>query len=267
MPQTIKIATWNVNSIRIRLELLEKLTKEEAPDVICLQETKAKNEDFPENEVKAMGYQYVAYNGMPSYNGVAILSKIPLEKVRVQNWVGKDDCRHIIAEVNGVEIHSLYVPAGGDEPDPVINIKFAHKLTFLDDISEWSEQNKEELSKKKMVFCGDFNIAPLENDVWSHKSLLKVVSHTPVEVGRLNRMQKSLDWVDVARYYNPDDKLYTWWSYRSPDWKKNNRGRRLDHVWVTPNMKEDLVSFKILSHARDWDKPSDHVPVICELKI
>ena len=118
-----------------------------------------------------------------------------------------------------------------------------------------------------MVFCGDFNIAPLENDVWSHKSLLKVVSHTPVEVGRLNRMQKSLDWVDVARYYNPDDKLYTWWSYRSPDWKKNNRGRRLDHVWVTPNMKEDLVSFKILSHARDWDKPSDHVPVICELKI
>jgi exodeoxyribonuclease-3 len=266
----MKIITWNINSVRLRLPLLEEIANTYSPDVICLQETKAKNEDFPLDGVKNIGFPYVAFEGIPSYNGVAILSKFPISNIRVKNWVGKKDARHIIATIKGVDIHSLYIPAGGDEPDPEINIKFAHKLAFIDDISEYLEINKasNSLENDKNIICGDFNIAPLENDVWSHKQLLKVVCHTPIEIMRLERFYKSLDWVDAVRKFIPaSQKLYSWWSYRARDWKKSNRGRRLDHVWVTPNLENNLVSARVLEDVRSAEKPSDHAPVEIEIDL
>lgn len=265
---SFKLATWNVNSIRIRLDLLKKLVAAENPDIICLQEVKAKEEDFPFDEVRLMGYPHIALYGMPGYNGVAILSKTVLNSVEKLDWVGKTDARHIKALVfDDIEINNIYIPAGGDIPDPIINLSFAHKLTFMDDIAEWYELHKTELSGRKMLLCGDFNVAPRENDVWSHKQMLKIISHTSVEVDRLNRMLKSLDFVDVLRELYPEpEKIYSWWSYRNPNWETNNKGRRLDHIWTTPNLKERIIGAHILKEARSWERPSDHVPVIIEIK-
>ena len=243
---TFKLATWNVNSIRIRLELLKKLIEAENPDIICLQEVKAKEEDFPFADIRAMGYPEIALYGMAGYNGVAILAKTPLKSPEKLNWVGKTDARHIKAYVfDDIEINNIYIPAGGDIPDPIVNLSFAHKLTFMDDIAEYYELHKSELASKKMLLCGDFNVAPCENDVWNHKQMLKIVSHTPIEVQRLTRLRNSLDLVDVVRKLYPEpEKIYTWWSYRNPNWATNNKGRRLDHVWVSPNLSERPITFR-----------------------
>lgn len=261
----MKLVTWNINSVRLRLPLVKKLTEEIAPDIVCLQETKCPDEHFPLDDLKAMGYEHIAFHGMKSYNGVAILSKLPMDAHEVHHRVGREDCRHIAATINGFELHNLYIPAGGDEPDPVANGKFAHKLDFVDEMTGWFADRY--TSDQKLIAVGDFNIAPYEHDVWSHKQLLKVVSHTPPETERLDKMKRSLGWSDVARDFVPEDeKCYTWWSYRNRDWKKSNRGRRLDHIWVTPPLKDQVSSFDIMTHARDWEKPSDHVPVIIDLK-
>lgn len=264
----MKIISWNLNSIRSRLEILKSLAETTDADVIALQETKAQDKDFPFDFIREeLGYEHIANLGMKAYNGVAILSKKPFDKVEERNWVGKEDCRNIVVQIGDVEVNNIYVPAGGDEPDAEINLKFAHKLAFLDDISEWFEQRKAEYSDKKIVFCGDFNIAPMENDVWSHKQLLKVVSHTPIEVERFARLQKSLDWTSVARMFIPEDeKAYSWWSYRAKDWKKSNRGRLLDHFLITPSLKNSVQSYKCLDDFRSLVKPSDHAPIIMEIK-
>lgn len=264
-----KLITWNVNSIRIRMELLRRLVEIENPDIICLQEVKAKKEDFPFEDIKVLGFPHIALYGMPGYNGVAILSKHELREIEEKNWVGKTDARHIkVCVFDDIEIHNIYIPAGGDIPDAIVNLSFAHKLTFMDDISEYLEQRKNEYKDRKILFCGDFNVAPCECDVWSHKHLLKIISHTPVEVERLNRLLNSLNFVDVAREFHPEpEKIFSWWSYRNPNWQTNDKGRRLDHIWVTPNLKERVVAYKILKEARTWERPSDHVPVIVEIKL
>lgn len=265
---TFKLVTWNVNSIRIRLELLKQLTELENPDIICLQEVKAKEEDFPFDEVRALGYQNIALYGMPGYNGVVILGKCGLENPCRMDWVGKKDARHIKVSVfDDIEINNIYIPAGGDIPDPIENLSFAHKLTFMDDMAEYFEQHRAELADKKMLLCGDFNVAPYENDVWSHKQMLKIISHTPIEVERLNRLKASLDFVDIAREFHPEpEKIYSWWSYRNPNWQTNDKGRRLDHIWVTPNLKERIKSYRVLRDVRAWERPSDHVPVVVEIE-
>jgi exodeoxyribonuclease-3 len=118
------------------------------------------------------------------------------------------------------------------------------------------------------MLVGDVNIAPLENDVWSHKQLLDVVSHTPAETERLARAMAAFEWTDVTRsFVPPAEKVFTWWSYRNQDWKKSDRGRRLDHMWVSPALKGALTGHRILREARDWTRPSDHVPVIAELEL
>lgn len=264
-----KLVTWNVNSVRIRFELLRKLVENYSPDIVCLQEVKAKEEDFPFNDIKALGFEHIALYGMAGYNGVAILSKVPLKNIEKQDWVGKCDARHIKAVVfDDIEINDIYIPAGGDVPDPIINLSFAHKLCFMDDIAEYYEQHKEDLSHKKMLLCGDFNVAPSENDVWNHKQLLKIVSHTPIEVERLTRLFNSLDFVDAVRtIYTEPQKVFSWWSYRNPNWQTNNKGRRLDHIWVTPNLKDRVLSVKFLQEFRSCDRPSDHIPIMAEIKL
>ena len=268
MSKLIKLATWNVNSIRIRLDNMKEFIDAENPDIICLQEVKAKEEDFPFDDVRALGFEHIALYGMPGYNGVAILSKLALDDVEKKDWVGKTDARHIRARFKDINLNNIYIPAGGDVPDPVINLSFAHKLAFIDDIAEHYENNLAKYKDENMIICGDFNIAPLENDVWNHKQMLKTISHTPIEVERLDRLQKSLSFVDVVReFFKEPEKVYSWWSYRNPNWQTNNKGRRLDHIWVSPSLKDRVKSVKIFKEARYQTRPSDHVPVLIEIEI
>lgn len=266
----MRILTWNINSVRLRIGLLEKLAEEARPDIVCLQETKTPDEKFPVDAVRKIGFPHMHYRGEKGYNGVAILSKLPLETPRHKHWCDKEDTRHIAVDIRvpgveqPVEIHNFYVPAGGDEPDPDVNVKFAHKLQFVEEMERWFDADHD--AGKPMILVGDLNIAPLENDVWSHKQLLKVVSHTPPETERLSRARDVINWVDAIRHFKPEpERVYTWWSYRNRDWKKSNRGRRLDHIWVTEPLKDHMKGVDILQHARDWEKPSDHVPVILDI--
>lgn len=263
----MRIVTWNINSVRLRAPLLmAKLVKALKPDVICLQETKTPDEHFPMEEFIKLGFPHIHMTGMKGYNGVAIASKIPFTVPNIHHRCGREDCRHIAVKFAQFELHNIYIPAGGDIPDRDENDKFAHKLDFVDELNSWFAENY--TSKKPLIAVGDFNIAPLEHDVWSHKQLLKVVSHTPIEVEKFKGFQNSLKWVDAIRHFVPEtEKLYTWWSYRNKDWKASNRGRRLDHIWVTPPLKDKLVSYEILKDARDWDTTSDHVPVLLELDL
>jgi len=262
----MRIATWNINSVRLRLGLLEKFIDKYKPDVICLQETKAMDDVFPALALVAKGYKHQHIHGMKSYNGVAILSRLPLSKPGIKHWQGKEDRRHIFAELpDGTEIHCCYVPAGGDIPDPKANIKFAHKLGFMDEMTKWWQGRKD--NRKAKILVGDLNVAPLENDVWSHKQMLDIVSHTPIEVEKLTRWQKSHNFIDAIRHFvSPEKKLYSWWSYRANDWEASDRGRRLDHIWITPTMVTALKRAEIVREARSWGpKPSDHVPVILDV--
>ena len=168
---------------------------------------------------------------------------------------------------NGVELHNFYVPAGGDIPDPDKNDKFAHKLHFLGEMEKVFGKRKSQ-RKNPVVLVGDLNVAPLENDVWSHKQLLDVVSHTPVETRLLGEAQAAFEWSDATRaFIPPEEKVYSWWSYRAADWEASDRGRRLDHVWLSPGLKGALKSQTILKKMRGWQKASDHVPVIVELDV
>ena len=259
-----RLVTWNINSIRARLPLLKRLVEELRPDVICLQETKVTDDLFPHRAVEQMGFAHCHIAGMKSYNGVAILSRIPLGQRGVEHWCDRQDCRHIFATLpGGIELHNLYIPAGGDVPDPEQNDKFAHKLNFLTAMTAWWQGKADPGAARIMV--GDFNIAPLESDVWSHRQLLKVVSHTPVEVQHLLALQASGAWIDAVRHFVPaDESLYSWWSYRSRDWQQSDRGRRLDHVWVTEPLLPRLHTANIHKAARGWPTPSDHAPVVID---
>ena len=262
----MRLVTWNINSVRLRAPLVHRLAREVAPDILCLQETKVVDELFPHDALAEL-YPYRHVRGMKAYNGVAILSRIPFKATGGRDWCGRSDARHVsVTFAGGVELHDFYVPSGGDEPDPGINDKFAHKLQFLDEMAAWWRERSR--SRAKRILVGDFNIAPLEHDVWSHKQLLNVVSHTQVEVDRLEQVRASHGWVDAVRHFAPDtEKLYTWWSYRARDWRASNRGRRLDHVWVTPSLAQKLQAATVFADARDWPKASDHAPVVVDIDI
>ena len=264
----MRLITWNIKSLRLRMPLLARLVEEEQPDIVCLQETKVPDPLFPAEDVAALGLPYHVYKGMKGYNGVAILSRHPIETVQnIPDWCGRDDCRHVAASVQTpsgpVLLHDFYVPAGGDIPDPDLNDKFAHKLSFVDEATNWFR----EIPPARSILVGDLNIAPLENDVWSHRQLLGVVSHTPPETTRMSAWIAT-GFTDAMRHIVPEpEKLYTWWSYRNRDWRKSNRGRRLDHVWLTPDLMPSLRDIRVLKDVRDWSSPSDHVPVVLDLDL
>lgn len=255
----VSITTWNINSVRVRLDLIARYLEHIMPDIICLQETKVIDAKFPSDFFTQYGYKYMHIRGEMSYNGVAILSKLPISILPNLPFI--DDARFIgIGFCNNVELHNLYIPAGGDIPDVDLNDKFKYKLQFLDEYTKWLINSKK--SDSKLIILGDFNVAPLENDVWSHKQLIKEVSHTPIEVEKLNILKHSLNFVDSVRKFVPyHQKLYSWWSYRSPNWAKSDRGRRLDHIWVTPSIADDIISCNIYKEYRGLEKPSDHVPI------
>ncbi|MBV8800573.1 MAG: exodeoxyribonuclease III [Alphaproteobacteria bacterium] len=263
----MKIATWNINSVRLRRNLVARFLRIHQPDVLCLQETKTINDLFPKTTFAKLGYEHQAIHGQKGYHGVAILSRVPFRDTHSKTLCDREDCRHVAAEFkNGLELHNFYVPAGGDIPDPKLNPKFAHKLAFLREMAHAFTNNPER--NKPMVLVGDLNVAPLPHDVWSHTQLLNVVSHTPLEVDLLNAAKASLDWVDVTREFVPHgEKAYSWWSYRAQDWKKSDRGRRLDHVWTSRGLKGAAKTHAILKPLRGWKQASDHVPVLVELDI
>ena len=260
-----KIATWNINSVRLRIDLVTRFLADHAPDVLCLQETKTIDDTFPRAAFEKAGYGHMALSGQKNHHGVAIVSRVPLVGIERQDWCDKTDCRHMRARTeSGIVIDNFYVPAGGDEPDPAVNEKFAHKLSFLEEMRDWSKGHAR--PGQKAILVGDLNVAPLECDVWGHKQLLNVVSHTPAETTRLEAVMEAGQWVDAIRTrVPPPEKLYTWWSYRSPDWTANDRGRRLDHVWVSPALAGSITDHLVLRDARAWEKPSDHVPVVVTL--
>ncbi|MEP5762036.1 MAG: exodeoxyribonuclease III [Litoreibacter sp.] len=258
------LATWNINSVRLREVLVTKLMEEESPDVLCLQECKSPVDKIPLEAFHALGYTHMVARGQKGYNGVAILSKLPIEEVGAEDFASLGHARHIAGRLeNGVTIHNHYVPAGGDVPDREVNEKFGQKLDYLTEMRDAFRANAPE----KSILVGDLNIAPREDDVWSHKKLLKIVSHTPIEVEHLENAREAGGFVDVTRADIPDGLLYSWWSYRAKDWDAADKGRRLDHVWATSDIASSAHSSRVLRHVRGWEKPSDHAPVFATFDV
>jgi len=261
----LTVATWNINSVRLRLPLAAQFLTEHAPDVLCLQEIKCETHLFPGEALAALGYTYQAVSGQKGYHGVATVSRVPIREVARRDWQANGEARHISVEVEGrdLAIDNVYVPAGGDVPDRALNPKFGQKLDFLERMTQWSEA-----LDRPTLLVGDFNIAPLESDVWSHKQLLKVVSHTPIEVEALGRLQAAHGWADLGRQFVPHPaRYYSWWSYRNPGWQENDKGRRLDHMWASPAVAAQARAHRVLEDARAWQQPSDHVPLITEFDL
>jgi exodeoxyribonuclease III len=268
LAMALRIATWNINSVRLRAELALRLLKEQDIDVLCLQETKCPPGQFPSSVFSEAGFIHIADHGQVGYHGVAVVSRVPFHEISQRQFCGKDDARHIAVRITGdvpVLIHNLYVPAGGDVPDPEVNQKFAHKLQFLDELTHWFGQEGCHRAEPALLL-GDLNVAPHENDVWSHRALLSVVSHTPVETAKLKTFLSQSGLVDAMRARIPlEEKLYTWWSYRARDWRVSNRGRRLDHIWLDPELNRACSSLDVITDVRGWQRSSDHVPVVATI--
>ena len=264
MTDRIKIASWNVNSVRARIGIVERLLREEKPDVLCLQETKATDDIFPRKLFADLGYVHQQLKGQKMHHGVAILSKVALREAGSHDWQDNGEARHVGARLDcGIRLENVYVPAGGDIPDRTVNPKFGQKLDFIERMTRWSEKLAE-----PTLIVGDFNIAPLECDVWNHKALLDVVSHTPIEVETLKRLRQAHDWVDLGRRFIPaPERNFTWWSYRAINWAASDRGRRLDHMWASPALAAQVSAHRVLEPCRGWERPSDHVPLILELEV
>jgi len=264
----ITLTTWNINSVRLRMGLVEQFVKEKNPDILCLQETKVEDGKFPTSDVRKLGFEHIAFNGQKGYHGVAIFSRLPFETIAKRDFCSKGDARHISARFGAtaglkrpLTIHNFYVPAGGDLPNRELNPKFGHKLDFIAEMHAWFGGDFPDANPRS-ILVGDLNIAPHEHDVWSHKQLLEVVSHTPIETDAMKAMIADHGWIDVMRHFTPEpEKLYTWWSYRAADWLASNRGRRLDHIWASRTLADAARSIEILAEARSWHRPSDHVPV------
>ena len=259
----MKIATWNINSVRLRIQLVTKFLKEHDIDVLCLQETKAQDEQFPVQAIARAGWPNIAIRGEKSYNGVAILSRLPLTNISHLNWTGRTDCRHISAVVKGLTLHNFYIPAGGDEPDIDKNPKFSHKLKFIGEMTKHFSQQQ----PSRSILLGDLNIAPLAEDVWSTRQLRNTVSHTAIERENLLALIEQGGWTDSVRaHFGPKEVLFSWWSYRARDWVTSNRGRRLDHIWVSRDIASKVEAVTIESAMRGAEKPSDHVPLTITLQ-
>lgn len=263
----VKIASWNINSVRLRMPIVERFLKEEAPDILCLQEIKTVEETFPFAAFEALGYRHHAIHGQKGYHGVATVSRIPMREFSRHDWQDNGEARHVGVELlgsgQGLTVENVYIPAGGDIPDRDENPKFGQKLDFLGRMTRWADA-----IDRPTLIVGDFNVAPLECDVWSHKQLLKVVSHTPVEVETLQRFKDAHGWVDLGReHIKAPERYYSWWSYRAKDWRKGDRGRRLDHMWASPELALQATAHRVFEDCRDWPQPSDHVPLVTEFAL
>ena len=254
----ISVATWNINSVRLRMDQVARFLTEQAPDVLCLQEIKCRAEQVPDEAFAALGYGHSAVHGQKGYHGVATVSRLPLKELGRHDWQDNGEARHVGVEVAGkLVLENVYIPAGGDIPDRELNAKFGQKLDFLERMTRWANK----LDRPTLI-VGDFNIAPLDCDVYDHKALVKVVSHTPLEIETLARFRDAHGWVDLGREHIPaPGRSYSWWSYRSW-WRQKDQGRRLDHAWASPELARQMTGHRVIEETRNWDQPSDHVPLI-----
>jgi exodeoxyribonuclease-3 len=263
----LRIATWNVNSVRLRAEQVGRFVDEHGPDVLCLQEIKCRDGEFPLEAFASAGLPHVKIKGQKGWHGVAIASRLPIEDAPVIEACRRSEARCVAGVVAGVEIQNFYIPAGGDTPDRTVNDKFDHKLDFYERLA--AETGRRD-PMKPLVIAGDLNVAPGEDDVWNHRYMSKVVSHTPLEIEAMERLKSSLGFTDLVRAAIPEGKLFSWWSYRAADFRKSNRGLRLDHLWVSPGLKEAAfrdgkVAARVHDTVREWERPSDHAPVSADL--
>ena len=264
----LRICTWNVNSVRLRAEQAARFVAEQAPDVLCLQEIKCREGEFPVNAFRDMGLPHLKIAGQKGWHGVAIASRLPLEDAPPLQVCREGHARCVGATVAGVEIHNFYIPAGGDIADREANPKFDHKLDFYEKLTaELTARDP----KAPLAIVGDLNVAPSEFDVWNHRYMSKVVSHTPMEIEAFRALETSLGFIDLMREAAPEpEKLASWWSYRAQDFRQSARGLRLDHILVTPGLRDAAFhlgapAVRIHDDVRGWERPSDHAPVSADL--
>ena len=260
----MKVATWNVNSIRARLEPALAWLKQTAPDVVCLQEIKCQDEQFPREPFESLGYN-CAVHGQKSYNGVAILSKYPLEDItpRLPGGEGDDHSRYLEAVVSGakgvVRVASIYAPNG----NPVESPKFDYKLAWLERLNRHAA--KLLAAEEPVVLMGDYNIIPQDKDAHNPKAWLKDALFQPQSKAALRRIE-NLGYSDAFRTLHPESGHYTFWDFFG-SWERDN-GIRIDHILLSPQAADRLTACEIDRHVRgDSEKPSDHVPIWCELDI
>ena len=266
----LRIASWNINSVRLRADQVARFVTEQDADVICLQEIKCREAEFPTAAFADAGFPHLRIAGQKGWHGVAIASRLPIEDAPALSICREGHARVVGAIMQGIEIQNFYIPAGGDVPDRAENPKFDHKLDFYEKLTaEMAARDP----KAPLVIAGDLNVAPGENDVWNHRFMLKVVSHTPPEIAAMAALKDSLGFIDLAREATPEpEKLFSWWSYRAADFRASNRGLRLDHIWVTPGLREaafrtGAALARVHDTAREWERPSDHAPVSVDLGI
>jgi exodeoxyribonuclease-3 len=266
----LRVVTWNVNSVRLRAEQVGRFVDEHGPDVLCLQEIKCREGEFPTAAFEAMGLPHLRIKGQKGWHGVAIASRLPIADAPPLDVCREGHARCVSAVVEGVEILNFYIPAGGDLPDRELNPKFDHKLDFYEKLA--AEMGARD-PKAPLLLTGDLNVAPGEHDVWNHKYMSKIVSHTPVELEAMAALKASLGFTDLVREAIPDpQKLFSWWSYRAADFRASNRGLRLDHLWGSPGLmaaarRLGSVPARVHDAVREWERPSDHAPVSVDLAL
>lgn len=266
----LRIATWNVNSVRLRAEQAARFVAEQAPDVLCLQEIKCQAHEFPVDAFVEMGLPHLRISGQKGWHGVAIASRLPIEDAPPIEACRNGHARCVSGTIAGVEVQNFYIPAGGDTPDRELNEKYDHKLDFYEKLT--AETAKRD-PKAPLVITGDLNVAPGEFDVWNHRYMSKIVSHTPVEIEAFDALMQSIGLIDIVREATPEpEKLASWWSYRAADFRQSNRGLRLDHLLLSPGLREAAFrtgapAARIHDDVREWERPSDHAPVSVDLAV
>jgi len=249
------IATWNVNSIRVRLPRLLQWLERRQPDVVCLQETKVVNEDFPADPIRQLGYHCV-FHGQKTYNGVAILSRAAPDKAVVK-LPGDDadmDCRFLDCIIGEVRVINVYVPNGGE----VGSAKYAFKLRWFERLREHLDLTA--LPDSELAICGDFNVAPEDRDVWDPEQWRGQILFTEPEKEALRRVAA---WgvADALRIHHEEGGLYTWWDYRAGAFHRG-WGLRIDHILLSAPLAARCTRAEIDRDARKGEKPSDHAPLI-----
>ncbi len=263
----LRVVTWNINSVRLRVDQVARFVAETSPDVLMLQEIKCTEDQFPRAAFEEMGLPHLRLAGQKGWHGVAIASRLPIQDATRIEACREGHGRCVAARIAGVEFQNFYIPAGGDVADRALNPKFDHKLDFYERLTADVARRDRQAP---LVMAGDFNIAPGENDVWNHRYMSKIVSHTPIEVETQRRLQDAGGFADVVRDQAPEPtKLASWWSYRAVDFRKSARGLRLDHVWTSPGLTPAVVRGSAMIHepVRAWDRPSDHAPVAVDLDV
>jgi exodeoxyribonuclease-3 len=258
----MRIATWNVNSVRQRTEILLAYLREVQPDVLCLQELKCLEDQFPRLEIEAAGYN-CAVHGQKSYNGVAILAKAPIEtSIGLPGDENDSQSRYIEAVIphgaSVVRVGCLYLPNG----NPLGTEKYTYKLAWMDRLIEHA---KKLLSyEEKLVLCGDYNVLPDARDVYDPENWLGDALYAPPTRAKFRELL-ALGFVDALRATTDADKQYTFWDYQAGAWQRN-KGLRIDHLLLSPQAADRLQSVAIDKDMRAKDKPSDHVPIRIDLR-